>query len=115
MRLSFWIHQLDSNYFPFQWVCGVLRLPDDDTSGQETVHDHSNSKSFDAWPSEEGKEKISHAKRLHDKYCQICESYGQLPDEWWEYDTDESSVFHFDDSSSGSDGRLESSGEEDRE
>ena len=68
MRLSFWIHQLDSNYFPFQWVCGVLRLPDDDTSGQETVHDHSNSKSFDAWPSEEGKEKISHAKRLHDKY-----------------------------------------------
>ena len=112
--LEFRCIQLDSKYFSFQWVCGVLRLADDDSSGEEVAQDlNNNNKGFDAWPSEECKEKISHAKRLHQKYCEICEFRGELGYGWWEYDTDESSVLHFDDSSSG--GFGESAGEEDEE
>ena len=72
------------------WVCGALRL--DENAGAPDQATSNDQQEFDAWPSEEMKAKIVHAKRLGKKYVEICteERGGELPDEHWEYDSDAS-------------------------
>jgi 3-methyladenine DNA glycosylase/8-oxoguanine DNA glycosylase len=71
------------------WVCGVLRLEVNDTKASASVSkDSSEQEKFDAWPSREAKNKISHAFDLADKYDNIVQNGGELPDNWWEYDSD---------------------------
>ena len=92
-------HSNDDRYGKMNvlWVCGVMRLEDNVESPAEVVKQEE----FDAWPSEEGKAKIEHAKRLGSKYAEICSNHRELPlpHEWWEYDSDESSELRFDDDS----------------
>ena len=77
------------------WVCGVMRLEKDSSPGDEegSTENDANEQEFDAWPSEEAKQKIEHAKHLATKYTNIVGNGGQLPSKWWEYDSDESSEF----------------------
>ncbi|KAL3784152.1 hypothetical protein ACHAWO_006366 [Cyclotella atomus] len=75
------------------WVCGVLRLELDDAKSSTSVsQDSSEQEKFEAWPSQEAKEKIRHSFNLADKYDNIVRHEGVLPDKWWEYDSDESST-----------------------
>ena len=76
------------------WVCGILRLDDSAKSPAEVGGEDTNLQEFDAWPSEEAKEKIEHAKRLGSKYMEIIAQHPrrELPDKWWEYDSDESTT-----------------------
>ncbi len=81
------------------WVCGVMRLEENTEAGKSppTKEGAKNAGhvEFDAWPSGEGKAKVEHAKRLGYKYVEICEFGGKLPEQWWEYDSDESSELGF--------------------
>ena len=75
------------------WVCGVMRL-EDNTEAKAPPNEASEVE-FDAWPSGEGKAEVEHAKRLGYKYAEICGFGGKLPEQWWEYDSDESSELGF--------------------
>ena len=94
------------------WVCGVMRLEENaeasytdesaenaeaSSTGESAENDEHVDVEFDAWPSAEGKAMVEHAKRLGNMYAEICESGGELPEEWWEYYSDESSELEFDD------------------
>lgn len=88
---------LDDSYGKMNvlWVCGVLRLDNDDNkpsgSGQEASGYNAKVEVFDAWPSKEGNERTEHAKRLFGKYEEIYNSQDRaLPPKWWEYDSDAS-------------------------
>ena len=70
------------------WVCGVMRL-EENTEAKAPPNEASEAE-FDAWPSAEGKAMVEHAKRLGNIYAEICESGGELPDQWWEYEGEES-------------------------
>ena len=86
------------------WVCGVLRLDENQKSPAAYNRDPGDdlkSQEFDAWPTEEAKEKTKHAKRLYSKYAEICSFGGELPEEWWEYDSDETCSLQFHDESTG--------------
>ena len=92
------------------WVCGVLRLDENDSvsSNEEGSEDGAEAGEFDAWPSEEGKEKTAHAKSLANKYTEICGFGGDLGHGWWEYDSDESSELRFDNDSNSESDQMES-------
>ena len=75
------------------WVCGVMRL--EDNAEAKAPPNEASEVEFDAWPSDEGKARVEHAKRLGNKYAEICANYGELPEQWWEYDSDESSELRF--------------------
>lgn len=74
------------------WVCGVLRLEKNSksTAGSE---EGAEDVDFNAWPAEEANEKMNHSKRLALKYSQIYNLTGGYHpvNNWWEYDSDESS------------------------
>lgn len=76
-------------------------------SDESCTGDEYKEKEFDVWPSQEAKGKIEHARRLASKYMAIVQQRGNLPDKWWEYDSDESSALNFEASV-----HDESSGEE---
>lgn len=83
------------------WVCGVMRLEENAEVAKSSPTEESTKNvelvEFDAWPSDEGKAMVDHAKRLGNKYVEICHQYGgeHLPEQWWEYDSDESSEIRF--------------------